>query len=179
MLLRGIISLGLSGDTKARAAGYSHVYFSGEIDAAVLSRLPSNTTIDTLNATAFEEQDSLWDLLGVNARNVLQPTVGSRIVLPSVSSWWPGNGDSDAHLLQDDPFDFSWDVSEPTDEDDTRSEEPDELEGLIDRGLSESGRTMKEDNRIEQLAYAAVMLTMDETGRMYVAHDAVSPDISN
>lgn len=182
VLLRGIIHLGLSGDAKARASGYSHIYFSGEVDAAALLQFPSNERINVLNSVAFDEQESLWDVLGVSARHVLTTSSASisAMALPSISSWWQ-DGHDPAHTssatefsASDDPFDFSLNVQD-TDSasedykdnlplDDEVSE--DDLRNTINSGLAASGRRMKDDNRVEQLACAAVMLTLSDTARM-------------
>ena len=104
VLLRGIVNLGLSGDAKARAAGYSHVCFSGEIDTALLSHFPTDERINTLNIIAFEEQESLWDILGVSARDVLSCVGSPKPSFPSISSWWHEGQDP---ALSPDPFYFS------------------------------------------------------------------------
>ncbi|KAI0825548.1 hypothetical protein BC629DRAFT_1586451 [Irpex lacteus] len=183
VLLRGIISLGLSGDAKARASGYSHIYFSGEVDIAALSQMPSNERINTLNSIAFDEQDSLWEILGVSARHVLGGISSSTHPLPSISSWWQ-DGEDPAHTSEasesEDPFDFSLGIQDTADDasgesltaEDEVSE--DELRNTIDSGLTAFGRKVKDDNRVEQLACAAVMLTLSDTARMQEIQDSVS-----
>lgn len=178
VVLRGIINLGLSSDAKARAAGYAHVYFSGDIDIAALCQFPSDDRIEVLNTAAFEEQDTLWNILGVSARDVLRHVAGAHshnagISLPSISSWWPEGEDPAHHHTQhstsEDPFDFANEVS--CDDDTERIdpndiEEESELHAAISDGLAATGRKMHDDSRVEQLAYAAVMMTLDDTTQM-------------
>ena len=88
ILIRAAINSKNTGDSKARASGYTHTYFDSEdINLVALSTFPSDNELEELAKQAWDEADSLWTALGVSPADFMQ-SAPSATHLPSVSSWF-------------------------------------------------------------------------------------------
>lgn len=163
ILIRAAINSKHTGDSKARASGYTHTYFDSEdIDLAALSTFPSDNEFEELAKQAWDEADSLWTALGVSPADFMQ-SAPSAPHLPSVNSWFiPGQDpvhDSGGFVDLDDGF-------QPEEEDGQNFDnntEAAQLQALIDEEEQAHSRSNHVDDRMLELTTAAIAVEIDET----------------
>lgn len=165
ILVRAAINLGHTGDSKARASGYTHTYFDSEdIDLAALSAFPNDNEFGELAKRAWDEADSLWTALGAPPADFMRSTP-SAPRLASINSWFTPGQDPvlDASSISsqsdlDDGF-------QPEDDDENSDNNSDaaRLQALIDEEEQAHSRSNQVDDRMLELTTAAIAVEIDET----------------
>ena len=154
-----------TGDSKARASGYTHTYFDSEdMDLVTLSVFPNDKEIAELAKQAWDEADSLWTALGASPADFMR-SASSAPHLPSIHSWFgPGQdpvldgGYTSSQSDLDDGF-------PPEDEDENGDNDSDasRLQTLIDEEEHAHSRSNQVDDRMLELTTAAIAVEIDET----------------
>jgi hypothetical protein len=155
LLLRTAISVGESMDPRARAEGYFHSYFDPKgVDFATLAVFPSQDQINATAMEAHEEAVSLFAWLGVRPVALHSMVVNS--ALPSISSWFPGEGHNEENDLSD--------LDSDSEEDGPMDAEI--LQEIITQEDSGPLRNHADSARMLALTNAAVMTSIADTSRM-------------
>ncbi|OBZ69091.1 hypothetical protein A0H81_10762 [Grifola frondosa] len=169
ILLQSVIKLLPSSNAKDRASGYAHSYYdTDDIDLAQLAVFPTDTEICDAAQDAWDEQESLWSLLGIRPADFLTPSPQNQTPFPSISSWFaPGQDPVPADVqvpFEHNPFDLADPASDSEDEVDDISEvvEADYLQHLVDNEETTRLRSTKDDDRMLDLTCAAVAIALDE-----------------
>jgi hypothetical protein len=165
VLIRAAINSRHTGDSKARASGYTHTYFDSEdIDLAALSTFPSDNEFEELAKQAWDEADSLWTALGAPPTDFMR-SASSVPHLPSISSWFnPGQDpvlDTGSISSQSD-LDDGFQTEEDNENSDNNSDAA-RLQALIDEEEQAHSRSNHVDDRMLELTTAAIAMGIDET----------------
>ncbi|KIJ91177.1 hypothetical protein K443DRAFT_115413 [Laccaria amethystina LaAM-08-1] len=151
--LREAIFSSKTSNGKAKAMGYNHTYADTRgIDLVALGDYPSDKDIDEASGHTYEEADSLFALLGLSAEEL--HTYGpSRI--PSIGSWFQETlAELQADAKGDDYAELACEVdNEPESED---------LQSAMDAAEACEASTEREEERLMDLRYARIALTIDE-----------------
>jgi hypothetical protein len=169
VLIRATVHLSYTSDPKARAQGYAHMYLDADgVNNHVLSQFPMDEEITVAAKEAWDESDSLFTLLGVSPSEFMhapdvQPT---SLRLPSIDSWFsPGQdpilGQYPRPMIDDDEDDSGSEGDGETDSDADISEAV-ELQRLIDEEERISGRTNATDDKMLNLALAAIAVNVND-----------------
>lgn len=150
--IREAVLRGEASDAKSRASGYSHRYFNSPgIDLAALATFPFDAEIESLSDVAAQEAESLVQLLGVNAEQLLRTSQGSS--LPGIRAWYSSAEQSNSDT------DSSIDKSDYKDED---NNDVDQLRDIIRRDQEDApSRTDADDQRVTALTCASAALSID------------------
>ncbi len=164
IMLRSIVRFLHMTDPKARAAGYAHTYFNPEgVDYAKLSIFPSDIEIQQAARDAWEEAESMFALVGIVPSDFLAApapkTSDSR--LPSISSWFSHDDDSQGYQRR--PDDSESEISSD-EEDENDDDVPAELQHTIDVNADcWNIQNDRDHERFLDLTCAAVATAMDDT----------------
>lgn len=157
------------------ASGYNHTYSDlRRLDLAALSMFPNDDEIaNKLTPRAFEEVKGLWEILGVNFDSLRRQPAA----FPSISSWFSmADNDAASEKEEDGVSDEGSDMEEETESWDREDDfvcgvdemvDPDdavalELQRHIDY-FEDEFTTSAEDSVLNGLAYAATMISVQDT----------------
>ncbi|THH16626.1 hypothetical protein EUX98_g9272 [Antrodiella citrinella] len=173
VLIREVLKLSRNGttsssDPKATASGYAHTYFdTRDMDLRTLAIFPSDTEIEDIAKEAWAEMESLMDLAGICAADVMSDSTSKlsstgRTVLPSVASWLNRDGVAPAMDVAESDSEDDYDAD--GDENASGGEESElaALERLIEQESRAGLRNRKDDERMTSLTCAAVAVAVDK-----------------
>lgn len=136
---------------KKTANGYQHTYFRADgADFDLLSQYPTDMDLSDAYATAVEENDSLWTLLGIH------PQAIDSAPMPSLLPQLVSDSETGGYALEDD----SEEQEIPAQSD------AEKLQSVIDGIASATNLSAAEDNQLDALTYASVALTLQELAKM-------------
>lgn len=149
---------------KERASGYNHTHMDNQgVDLGILSTYPSDDDLSDAAITAYAEAESLWTLLGAPP----SASTDGPTTLPSIKSWFTesenvanANGNEDDEDEDEDDCVGDWeedidDVSEFT-----------VIQMALDELETFSVKTFHEEDEVNQLAFAAIALSVAEGSAM-------------
>jgi hypothetical protein len=145
-------------DSKTRASGYHHSYFDTTgLDLIQLSTFPSDESIQSAAASAYEEALSLIRLLGIETA-VLKQVNAISARLPSIASWYTPTF---PHAIDESDGEEFDDSGSDSDDDET---EATILQQLLDAEASDTRPLGKKgvEDKIESLAAAAASLAAND-----------------
>jgi hypothetical protein len=166
ILICAAVNLGHTGDSKARASGYTHSWHDSEdINITNLSDLPLDSDIEQVAKEAWDKADSLFTFLGVSPADFIfkQPNSEQMTRLPGISLWFTPDTNPVPEFLHPEDEDDGF-VAEPNEED-SNSEETSEaaqLQFQIDSEEFAHSRSNETDNRILGLTCAAIAVEVDK-----------------
>jgi hypothetical protein len=158
-------------DGKERASGYNHTYTDNrDIDLVALSTYPSDSELNDVAKTAYEEVENLWTLLGAPP----SLTQSGPIKLPSIRTWFksPDNDHglpASTEAIAEEEFDSDYEscVGDP-DSDGEEDNESAEVQRALDYLEKTITKSFREDDEINGLALAAVSLSVGDGLAMQV-----------
>jgi hypothetical protein len=155
-----------SSDGKERASGYSHTYTDNcDVDLVALSLYPSNEEINGAAKTAYEEAENLWNLLGAPPSAPRIPSVK----LPSIWAWFTEQEPSEDIATDEENFsDYDSCVGDPDSDSNDEESESAQIQKALDYLETVTVKLSREENRIDDLALAAVCLSVGDGMAMYV-----------
>ena len=141
------------------AAGYSHTYFDADgIPLAILSRFPSDHEIAQAAVLAFDEANTLWDILGYYHHS----TSGH---IPPVCPHPIATGGTGMPEPADEDIDYS-------DEPEATFSQPSDrraLQDALDSSNRSSGLDSQAQAQLDEYSFAAACLGLADQERMYVS----------
>ena len=181
-----------SSDPKARRGGYAHTYYDTKgIDIATLSQFPTDTEIRIAVRQAWEETEGLMGLLGITAQDLIRTDSLAAVRIPSAASWFargsdpildlsggfhwnagfsvrvPSNFADSVSGLSDIDSESGSEHSDDIDDSSTEQSTAAAIEKLMLLDESSPLRSTKTDNKMLNLCCAAVVLSAEETDRLY------------
>ena len=160
ILIRAAVNLGHSGDSKARASGYTHSWHASEdINITNLSDLPLDSDIERVAKEAWDEADSLFTFSGVSPADFIFKQQEQMTRLPGIGSWFtPGTDPIPEPEEEDDGF-----VAEADEELDSEEiSEAAQLQSRIDEEEFAHSRSNETDDRMLGLTCVAIAVEVDE-----------------
>ena len=163
ILIRAAVNLGHSGDSKARASGYTHSWHDSEdINITNLSDLPLDSDIERVAKEAWDEADSLFTFSGVSPADFIFKQQEQTTRLPGIGSWFTPDTDPIPELLHPEEEDDGF-VAEADEELDSEEiSEATQLQSRIDDEEFAHSRSNETDNRMLGLTCAAIAVEVDE-----------------
>jgi hypothetical protein len=152
-------------DGKARANGYNHTYTDNRnIDLVALSTFPPDDDIDKAARRAYEGAESLWTILGVPPSHI-------PFTIPSVRSWFTQTGPDVQFSEQDIQKGAECDSDYESGVDDGENDNEEDSEGAqlqqaLDQLENSPMKSIKEDEVINSLAFAAVVMSVEDSMQM-------------
>jgi len=142
---------------KAKATGYNHTYADTRgIDLVVLADYPSDEDIDEASGHAYEEANSLFALLGLSAKELHSGS--SR--LPSIGNWFQETlAELQAKAEADEYAELACEVDNELENEDWQS--------AMDAAEAYEPSSEREEQRLMDLRFAGIALTIDEQMKMY------------
>lgn len=138
---------------KKQASGYQHTYFSfDDVNFELLSQYPTDDGLSNAYLIGFEENESLWTLLGIH------PVQIDNAPSPALSITLDAVNDADFNDIHNDDFDLE---TEPADRTDAE-----ELQEIIDNIGQLAGLSTRADSELDACAFAAVAISLDELAAM-------------
>ncbi|KAF7335957.1 hypothetical protein MSAN_02309100 [Mycena sanguinolenta] len=138
-------------DFKKQASGYCHTYYSSEgINYDLLSRYPTDVELSDAYATAAQENECLWSLLGIHPTRIESAPVRGMAPVP-----------------QPDPAFEHLYLEEETNLEPLAEKTPaEELQEMIDSLKTTANLSRAADEQLDACVMASVALSMDELARV-------------
>ncbi|KAJ6493128.1 hypothetical protein C8R45DRAFT_1073149 [Mycena sanguinolenta] len=138
-------------DFKKQASGYCHTYYSSEsIDYDLLSRYPTEVELSDVYATAAQENEGLWSLLGIHPTRIESTPIRGLAPAPP-----PDPAFEHLYLEEETPLEA---VAEKT--------PAEELQEMIDSLKTTANLSRAADEQLDACVMASVALSMDELARV-------------
>ncbi|KAF8150852.1 hypothetical protein B0H34DRAFT_824720 [Crassisporium funariophilum] len=147
---------------KERASGYNHLYHNVRgINLNALSTYPTDGEMQDAIQSAYKEAENLWHLLGFTPSD-LDDAIHEH--LPSIPAWFSSKPDSPSDQLNGDLMDSDYEDNI----DDNKAEEEitsksREVHKAIDHLESVKFGSFDKEDKVNNLTYAAVSVTVDES----------------
>ena len=153
-------------DGKERASGYSHTYTDNrDVDLVALSLYPSDEEINDATKTAYEEAKNLWTLLGAPSSAPRIPSIR----LPSIRAWFTEQEPSEDIATDEEIFsDYDSCVGDADLDNDDEESESAQIQKALNYLETVTIKLSQEENKINDLALAAVSLSVGDGMAMYV-----------
>ena len=153
-------------DGKERASGYSHTYTDNrDVDLVALSLYPSDEEINDATKTAYEEAENLWTLLGAPSSAPRIPSIR----LPSIRAWFTEQEPSEDIATDEEIFsDYDSCVGDADLDNNDEESESAQIQKALNYLETVTIKLSQEENKINDLALAAVSLSVGDGMAMYV-----------